>query len=326
MKKLPTLLVCAVLFSLTGPLVAGDMREGPLGYALDINGNVLRDSYGNCVKSGIWTPAMATVEGCDGYRGDSRVEIIKGEPVKNGVVSLNIPFSELFDSDSAELDEEGKNYLGKMADSMRDALTNAYTVTVVGHTDSTASEEHNMKLSKARAESVAAYLASQGVDRSKIRTLGAGESSPIASNDTAEGRALNRRAELVVVGQPRALDRMVMPTATLFERRSASLSKEGEAMLKESAQEAKETFKKALMIEVVGHTDDVGTEQYNRQLSEERAQAVARYLKEMGVNPEKIVVTGAGKSTPIASNATEEGRQENRRVEILMVGRAKRTE
>lgn len=323
MKKLPTLLLCAFSFSLTAPVMAGELREGPAGYALDIHGNVLRDSYGNCVKSGIWTPELATVDGCDGYRADNRAAIIKGEPIQNGVVSLEIPFSELFESDSAALGPEGKRYLSKTAESMKDALTNAYTVTVVGHTDSTADEEHNLKLSKARAESVADYLASQGVDRSKIRTLAAGESSPIASNDTADGRAQNRRAELVVVGQPRALDRMIMPSATLFERRSSDLSPEGKQMLEQSTQQAKEKFKRALMIEVVGHTDDVGTAQYNRELSQARAQAVAQYLKQMGVNPQKILVTGAGKSTPIATNATEEGRQENRRVEILMVGRAR---
>lgn len=134
---------------------------------------------------------------------------------------------------------------------------------------------------------------------------------------------MNRRAELVVVGQPRALDRMVMPSATLFDRRSASLSESGEQMLRDSTEMAKETFKKALMIEVVGHTDDVGTEEYNNQLSLERAEAVAAFLQDIGVESEKILITGAGKSAPVASNSTEEGRQENRRVEILMVGRAR---
>lgn len=321
MKKLSALLFCAL--SVSGSLNAGDLRDGPHGYATDSDGNVLLDSYGNCVKSGSWTPEMAKVAGCDGYQASTAAEIIKGEPIEDGVVALEIPFSELFESDQTDLDEEGTGYLDKLAGDMKDSLTNAYNVTVVGHTDSTGSDEHNMKLSKARAESVADYLASIGVDRSKIRTLAAGETNPIASNDTEEGRAMNRRAELVVVGQPRALDRMVMPSATLFDRRSASLSESGEQMLRDSTEMAKETFKKALMIEVVGHTDDVGTEEYNNQLSLERAEAVAAFLQDIGVESEKILITGAGKSAPVASNSTEEGRQENRRVEILMVGRAR---
>jgi outer membrane protein OmpA-like peptidoglycan-associated protein len=73
------------------------------------------------------------------------------------------------------------------------------------------------------------------------------------------------------------------------------------------------------MIEVAGHTDNVGTDQYNQALSERRAQAVASYLTGKGVMQQRMMVVGAGETHPIASNDTEAGRAENRRVEITIV-------
>jgi OOP family OmpA-OmpF porin len=71
------------------------------------------------------------------------------------------------------------------------------------------------------------------------------------------------------------------------------------------------------MLEVVGHTDSTGPEGYNQGLSERRAQAAADYLAGRGVSASRITVKGMGESSPIADNATREGRAMNRRVEIL---------
>ena len=68
-------------------------------------------------------------------------------------------------------------------------------IEIAGHTDSHSSATYNQDLSQRRAQSVANYLASQGVDKSRLRPNGYGESQPIASNDTADGRAQNRRVE-----------------------------------------------------------------------------------------------------------------------------------
>jgi outer membrane protein OmpA-like peptidoglycan-associated protein len=73
------------------------------------------------------------------------------------------------------------------------------------------------------------------------------------------------------------------------------------------------------VIEVAGHTDSLGTDAYNQQLSERRAGAVADYLGTRGITRDRMMVVGAGKTRPIASNDTEEGRAENRRVEITLV-------
>jgi len=73
------------------------------------------------------------------------------------------------------------------------------------------------------------------------------------------------------------------------------------------------------VIEVAGHTDSVGDTAYNQNLSVERAQSVANYLAGRGVMQQRMIVTGAGETRPIASNDTEAGRAQNRRVEITIV-------
>jgi outer membrane protein OmpA-like peptidoglycan-associated protein len=69
---------------------------------------------------------------------------------------------------------------------------------------------------------------------------------------------------------------------------------------------------------IVGHTDNVGSNQYNQTLSERRAQAVNDYLRTQGVIPQRLVFLGKGESSPRSTNATEEGRRINRRVEIVV--------
>lgn len=69
---------------------------------------------------------------------------------------------------------------------------------------------------------------------------------------------------------------------------------------------------------IVGHTDSVGTDAYNQRLSESRAQAAANYLASVGVAPARLHATGRGETEPVAPNATESGRQQNRRVEIAI--------
>jgi outer membrane protein OmpA-like peptidoglycan-associated protein len=69
---------------------------------------------------------------------------------------------------------------------------------------------------------------------------------------------------------------------------------------------------------IVGHTDNSGSADYNQKLSEGRALSVARYLESKDVNPVRIATSGKGEMMPVASNATESGRQANRRVEIYV--------
>jgi len=70
-------------------------------------------------------------------------------------------------------------------------------------------------------------------------------------------------------------------------------------------------------VEVAGHTDSIGSEKYNMGLSLRRAEAVRNYLVEKGVSAERLTVKAYGESQPVADNATEEGRFQNRRVELI---------
>lgn len=72
------------------------------------------------------------------------------------------------------------------------------------------------------------------------------------------------------------------------------------------------------IIEVAGHTDSTGTDQYNQMLSERRADAVAGVLRRQGVMDQRIVTRGYGEQYPIASNDTPQGREQNRRVELTL--------
>lgn len=73
------------------------------------------------------------------------------------------------------------------------------------------------------------------------------------------------------------------------------------------------------LLEIAGHTDSVGSDAYNDRLSERRAQAVGSYLRGRGVADQRMIMIGAGKRYPIASNNTDAGRAQNRRVEITFM-------
>jgi OOP family OmpA-OmpF porin len=101
----------------------------------------------------------------------------------------------LFDFDSAELRPESINELERVVGFMNDVPF--ATTLVEGHTDSVGSDTYNMKLSERRAKAVFDYLASRGVDPARVKSVGMGESQPIADNATAEGRQQNRRVMLI---------------------------------------------------------------------------------------------------------------------------------
>lgn len=75
-----------------------------------------------------------------------------------------------------------------------------------------------------------------------------------------------------------------------------------------------------------GHTDSVGGDDYNQRLSEQRGEAVRDYLTEQGMAPSSVTAKGLGKSDPVASNDTATGRQQNRRVELVISGEVIGTE
>ena len=123
---------------------------------------------------------------------------IEGAKVERVGEGIKITFSSgiLFDVNESDLKDQYRAELAQLA-----TILNKYedtNILLAGHTDSTGSDEYNLELSKRRAQSVANYLSSQNVDRARFTTEGYGKSDPIASNDTPEGRAENRRVEVAI--------------------------------------------------------------------------------------------------------------------------------
>jgi OOP family OmpA-OmpF porin len=104
----------------------------------------------------------------------------------------------LFDFNKSDLKEQGKAELHNLGASIKQKGITVADIDVIGHTDSIGSETYNQGLSERRATAVSDYLVSQGIDGGIIDVSGKGESQPVASNDTDEGRALNRRVEVHV--------------------------------------------------------------------------------------------------------------------------------
>ncbi|HEX5693590.1 MAG TPA: OmpA family protein [Arenimonas sp.] len=132
-------------------------------------------------------------------------------------------------------------------------------------------------------------------------------------------RALRERMQGTGVDVVRDGDHITldMPEAITFAFNSSTLNQRAYGVLDRVADTLREYDQ--TMIEVAGHTDSIGSDAYNDKLSRERAQAVANYLTSRGISGQRLIITGAGERYPIASNDTEAGRAENRRVEMTIV-------
>jgi outer membrane protein OmpA-like peptidoglycan-associated protein len=105
----------------------------------------------------------------------------------------------LFAYDEAELTDLARRELSQLADALKSS-PNTY-ITIEGHADSTGSEDYNQELSMERAREVRSYLIEQGISGTRVAVRALGENDPIANNDTPQGRANNRRVEIIVQSQ-----------------------------------------------------------------------------------------------------------------------------
>ena len=157
----------------------------------------------NAILLGMGVGALAG--GGAGYYMDKQEDKLRAQLQSTGVsvtrnadnIILNMPGNITFASNSSNISADFYQVLDSVA-----LVINEFEKTYVdvyGYTDSTGSTAYNQTLSKARTSSVASYLVSQKVTPQRVVTHGMGESQPIASNDTPEGRTLNRRVEIVLV-------------------------------------------------------------------------------------------------------------------------------
>lgn len=115
---------------------------------------------------------------------------------EKGRMVVTLSGAVLFKSASADLLPTARRRLEEVANVLREY--DGASITVEGHTDSRGTENYNSTLSLHRAQSVERFLEGQGIDNKALRSVGRGESEPIASNDNPEGRANNRRVEIVI--------------------------------------------------------------------------------------------------------------------------------
>lgn len=150
----------------------------------------------------------AAAGGGIGYYMDQQQQELNKELKGSGVevqrqgdtINLNMPGGITFDTAKANIKANFNPVLDDIANVM--VKYPETKIEVQGHTDNVGSDASNLTLSQLRAQSVSSYLTSRGVDSNRIKSVGYGESMPIASNDTPAGREANRRVEIKIIPNP----------------------------------------------------------------------------------------------------------------------------
>lgn len=179
-----------------------------------------------------------------------------------------------------------------------------------------AAAEEAEKASTARTE---AELARTETEAARLAAMDEKEKARLARAETEMARAemeslRGRLSELEAKQTARGL--LITLGDVLFEFNKSELKPGGKRNLLPLADVLKERADQPVIIE--GHTDSIGNHAYNMSLSEKRAEAVEQYLVDQGVNFSRINTEGMGPDFPVADNATNEGRQLNRRVEVIL--------
>lgn len=126
---------------------------------------------------------------------DEELENAEVERVGEGI-KITFDSGLLFDFDSEEIQGAAEDNLTEFATTMKDFEES--NILIVGHTDAKGPTDYNQELSKERAQSAAGFITRKGISPDRIQTVGKGESEPVASNDTEEGRRQNRRVEVAI--------------------------------------------------------------------------------------------------------------------------------
>lgn len=184
--------------------------EGTTAYIIDSDGDVVRDGFGGCVRSIDWSKETAIAK-CEGW--EEPKPMVKPAPKPAPVVApapapkpapVEAPapvappkFVAHFDNDEYDLKTDDVPELDAFAKYMNRECS--CKIAITGHTDSAGSEAYNQRLSVERAQEVADYLGNKGVVTDRMIVTGKGESAPVATNSTKEGRAQNRRVEIEII-------------------------------------------------------------------------------------------------------------------------------
>lgn len=211
MKKYLAIFMCALTLSSCGTMSktgSGALIGGGSGAALGagIGALISKDGKGAAIGSAIGTVVGAGVGTIIGHKMDKKaaelaaLENAQVETVEdaNGLEAIKVTFDSgiLFKTNSSTLSAASKKSLSEFASKMADMPET--DITVYGHTDNTGTAAVNEKLSAQRADAVSKYLQSCGITADRIVAEGKSYTMPVASNDTAEGKAQNRRVEVYI--------------------------------------------------------------------------------------------------------------------------------
>ncbi len=153
-----------------------------------------------------------------------QIKDVQAQKSEKGLV-LTLSGSVLFPSGKTELLSTAKDRLAEVANALKE---DKRSVLIVGHSDAQGPEDKNQKLSEARANAVRLYLVQQGIEEERIRSEGAGESQPVADNKSAEGRANNRRVEIILEATPGSGETMPRPGEPAQKGKTSPSSTSGE--------------------------------------------------------------------------------------------------
>ncbi|MEP2989708.1 MAG: OmpA family protein [Parasphingorhabdus sp.] len=176
-----------------GGVVGGYLLGDILGGRNDRTAKIVGAGLGGLAGAGI------------GYYMDEQEKKLREQTAGTGIdvtregdnLILNMPSNVTFGVDSSAIQPNFQETLGSVANTLSQ-YEKSY-VDIFGHTDSTGSDAYNQSLSERRASSVSNFLSNSGVQSARLATQGFGESQPVATNSTEEGRAANRRVEIKIV-------------------------------------------------------------------------------------------------------------------------------
>jgi len=183
--------------------------KGNAGYVTDSSGNVVTDAFGECWHTSSWNKKWA-IAACEGGKAikmttkpaarPAPAPRVMKAPKKPEFEPVVLKSGALFTSGKATLGNAGLSELDALAAKIK-ATDTIRSIEIIGHTDSMGDAAMNQKLSESRATAVKAYLVKQGIAANRITASGMGEDKAVADNDTTEGRAQNRRVEVIFKGK-----------------------------------------------------------------------------------------------------------------------------
>ena len=270
-----------------------------IGYTVDISGNLERDNYGGCIKTGSWAPKHA-IPACDGSIADK-----DGDGVADAKDQCpDTPANVSVDGKGCALDSDGDgvaDYLDKCAGTPAGVKVTASGCPIDSDGDGVADY-----LDKCAGTSAGVPVNADGCPKDS-------DGDGIADYlDKCPGTAQGVKVD----SKGCKLDARIELRGVNFASGNAILTATSSSVLDDMASTLKRYPNQK--VEIAGHTDSAGARSYNVRLSQQRAEAVRTYLISQGVEADNLAARGYGPDSPVADNKTRAGRASNRRVELRL--------